>query len=113
MIDALENGRDVAGQVTPLSAFSRAEGDEDSTALTVTFRSGPSANESRAIVLADKAQREEFVIALVGALGSGWQRGRKRLTCSGADPQARRQMRPNICCNSSIDVHDGRNGVHH
>ncbi len=77
--DALRNGGEIAGQVIPLSSFSRAEGEEESAALTVTFRSGPSTNESKAIVFVDKAQRDEFVVALVGALGPGWQRGRKRM----------------------------------
>jgi hypothetical protein len=74
---ALETGGDVAGQVIPLPSLTGATGDEDSAELTVTFRTGPSGTESKAIPFADKAKREEFLVALVAALGSGWQYRRK------------------------------------
>lgn len=80
VIDALRNGGEVPGQVIPLASLSKAEGDEDSTTLTVTFRNGPSAKESKTIGFVDKAQREEFLTALVAALGPAWQRGQKRMS---------------------------------
>src|SRR5262249_48730749 len=49
VIAALKEGGDVAGQVIPLSSLSGASGDEDSTQLTVAFRTGPSREESQAI----------------------------------------------------------------
>lgn len=80
VIAALKEGGDVAGHVIPLSSLSGTGGDEDSTALTVTFWTGPSRKESKAIAFVDKAQRDEFVAALVAALGPGWQRSRKRVS---------------------------------
>src|SRR5262249_15503956 len=77
VIAALKDGGDVAGQVIPLTSLSGASGDEDSAQLTVSFRTGPSREESRAIAFVDKAKRDEFVVALVEALGLGWQHCRK------------------------------------
>jgi hypothetical protein len=76
MVADLEDGGDVAGQVIPLSSLVGAGGDEDSAQLTVTFRTGLSKQESRAITFVEKAERDEFVTALVDALGPGWWRRR-------------------------------------
>jgi hypothetical protein len=80
VIADLENGGDVAGQVIPLASLSGARGDEDSAALTVTFQTGRSKKESKAIAFADRAQRDEFVVALVEILGPDWRQYRKPLT---------------------------------
>ena len=80
MIAALKDGGDVAGHVIPLSSLSGASGDEDSVQLTVSFRTGPSREEFKAIAFVDKAKRDEFVVALVEVLGPGWQHCRKSVS---------------------------------
>jgi len=77
VIAALKEGGDVAGQVIPLSSLRGASGDEDSTQLTVAFRTGPSREESKAIAFVEKAKRDEFAVALVDVLGPGWQHFRQ------------------------------------
>src|SRR5262245_10012445 len=77
VVAALKDGGDVAGQVSPLASLSGASGDVESAQLTVTFRTGPSKEESKAISFVDKAKREEFVAALVEVLGPGWQQRRR------------------------------------
>src|SRR5262249_33397331 len=62
VIAALKEGGDVAGQVIPLSSLSGASGDEDSAQLTVSFRTGPSQEESKAIAFVEKARRDEFAV---------------------------------------------------
>ena len=89
VIAELKDGGDVAGQVIPLSSLSGARGDEDGAELTVTFRTGPSSKESKAIAFVDKAQRDEFVAALVEALGPGW-----RQSPEAADPLDGRLLDP-------------------
>jgi hypothetical protein len=80
VIAELTEGGDVPGQVIPFSSLSRVGGDEDSRELTVTFWIGPSKTESRPIAFADKAQRDEFLDTLVGALGPDWRRLQKPMS---------------------------------
>jgi hypothetical protein len=80
VIAELEDGGDVVGQVIPLASLSGARGDEDGSQLTVTFRTGPSKEESKAINFLDRASRDDFVLALVEALGPGWRNDRKPIT---------------------------------
>ena len=77
VIAGLKDGGDVAGHVIPLSSLCGASGDEDSAQLTVSFRTGPSREESKTIAFVDNAKRDEFVVALVEVLGPGWQHCRK------------------------------------
>jgi hypothetical protein len=74
VVTALNKGGDLAGQVIPLSAITGAEGDSGEAGLTVQYRSAPSKTEPASILFADAAQREEFLVALLAALGPGWRR---------------------------------------
>jgi hypothetical protein len=77
VIAAVKEGGEVAGEVIALASLSGARGDDDRAQLTVTFRTGPSREESKAIAFVDKAKRDEFVAALVDALGPGWRHRRE------------------------------------
>jgi hypothetical protein len=77
VISGLNAGGEVAGQVIPLPSVLGADGDEDGAGLTVRYRTGPSKTASATIPFADKEKREEFLVALAGALGPGWRRRNK------------------------------------
>lgn len=79
-IEALKEGGDVVGHVIPLSSLVGAKGEQDGAALTITFRVGPSKEESRPLAFADRGKRDEFAAALADALGPGWQHGRRPMS---------------------------------
>jgi len=66
-------GEDVAGFVIPVASIVGARGDEVGSRLTVRFQVGRSKVEAREIVFIDRAERDEFVDALVETLGPRWE----------------------------------------
>jgi hypothetical protein len=76
----LAAGGDVPGQLIPISSLLGAAGDDDSAELTVNYRTGPSATASAEIAFADKEKREEFLVAVAGALGPAWERRQKSVS---------------------------------
>jgi hypothetical protein len=77
VITALGRGEEVAGQLIPLGSLIDAQAGEDSPEVTLNFRPSPSKKAKASIPFADQANRDEFMEALVGALGPPWQRRSK------------------------------------
>lgn len=75
--EELRDGGEVAGHVIPLASIDGVKGEADGKELTVAFRTGASAQQSRVVAFADKAQRDEFAETLAGHLGPGWRHGRR------------------------------------
>jgi hypothetical protein len=77
-IDTLNKGGSVAGRTIPLGTVVSLQGEEEDSALEVTYQHGDSKTKSETLTLAEASQRDELLGALTEALGPGWTEERRQ-----------------------------------